>query len=391
MVGRESPFLRCQFPLFREIALHGGGSRSATGGLDRAVDRVLDRAVDRVVTGSLGALVQPPSSEQHRESQPVSVEVVTRPRGPRQKHRMPNPSKDFAESSKIQSNVAAAQRFQRCVGYCTAESYDFDRLSKSLQKLNRVPSLFFSEVIHVSLSRNPPDIETEEGDVFYFKDGCVVFWDVPHAQVLQIFEELKGFELGAYDKVTMYELYSEEMPFHYGRTPGLTPSGELILSNGQTNWGKTQASVLVPGVLSRHVPIATSLCSTHTKLHALSPPPCRNHPCHVPIEHAQDPRKAIMTTITRRLSPWSIATVVSTTVDMPMKGTGGDELRAWLGGGARRCSRKSHSATAFSAPSRWRCGPFVWHSLSLSLSLSLACSLARSLALSLSFIQWYSL
>jgi len=134
------------------------------------------------------------------------------------------------------------QRLQRCIAYCTAESYNFDQLLQSLQK-NRIPSLYFNEVIHVSLPRTPSSTEEydgQEGDVFYFKDGCVVFWDIPQPQVVALLAELASFEVSPYDRRTVVENYSEEMSFHYGKHAGLMPTGELVLSIGQQNWAKTQ-------------------------------------------------------------------------------------------------------------------------------------------------------
>jgi len=130
-----------------------------------------------------------------------------------------------------------------CVAYCTAESYNFDKLLQTLQK-NHFPSLFFSEVIHVSIpqssyNRDLVD-ERKEGDVFYFKDGCVVFWDVPHAEVSRILEELASFENGPYDPKVVYDSYTEEVDFTYGKHAGLTPQGELIVSTENHNGSKSQ-------------------------------------------------------------------------------------------------------------------------------------------------------
>uniref|UniRef100_A0A7S0QLH5 DUF155 domain-containing protein n=1 Tax=Cryptomonas curvata TaxID=233186 RepID=A0A7S0QLH5_9CRYP len=113
----------------------------------------------------------------------------------------------------------------------------------SLYKKNRIPSLYFNEVIHVSLPRTPSSTEEydgQEGDVFYFKDGCVVFWDIPQPQVVALLAELASFEVSPYDRRTVVENYSEEMSFHYGKHAGLMPTGELVLSIGQQNWAKTQ-------------------------------------------------------------------------------------------------------------------------------------------------------
>jgi hypothetical protein len=178
---------------------------------------------------------------------------VLRQRGPRQKFRnsstdadLPLPIQRTAKVDDSSRTVVSVttQRLQRCVAYCTAESYSFDQLLQSLQK-NRIPSLYFNEVIHVALPRAPSSIDEydgQEGDVFYFKDGCVVFWDIPQPQVVALLTELALFEVSPYDRRTVFENYSEEMGFHYGKHAGLMPTGELVLSIGQQNWAKTQVS-----------------------------------------------------------------------------------------------------------------------------------------------------
>jgi hypothetical protein len=177
---------------------------------------------------------------------------VVRQRGPRQKYRTASSNSDSGQRSVKDSPEAGrtvlsitAQRPQRCVAYCTAESYNFERLLQSLQK-NRIPSLYFSEVIHVSIPRAPPtheEFDGQEGDVFYFKDGCVVFWDIAHPHALQLLSELAPFEEGAYDRHMVFDMYSEEIGFHYGKHAGILPTGELVLSVGQNNWAKTQVCI----------------------------------------------------------------------------------------------------------------------------------------------------
>ena len=204
-----------------------------------------DTTIERVVGSAAKSMVPTPQLSEGEGS------AVVRQRGPRQKYRSVasddlQRSKDSSESSKTVLSITT-QRPQRCVAYCTAESYDFERLLQHLQK-HFIPSLYFSEVIHVSLPRAPathPEHHGQEGDVFYFKDGCVVFWDIAHPHALQLLGELAPFEAGAYERRVVFDAYSEEIGFHYGKQAGILPTGELVLSIGQHNWAKTQVRCLL--------------------------------------------------------------------------------------------------------------------------------------------------
>lgn len=226
--------------------------------------------------------VSDPSSEQSVVPAQIggsdgSEGAVLRQRGPRQKYRTASSTGDASQRSiKEPSDGRAvlagrihdltsvtAQRPQRCVAYCTAESYNFERLLQTLQK-NRIPSLYFSEVIHVTVPRAPTtheEYDGQEGDVFYFKDGCVVLWDIAHPQALHLLSELAPFEVGAYERRMVFDMYSEEIGFHYGKQAGILPTGELVLSIGQQNWAKTQVRIEDGADALQHPAAAPSSCS----------------------------------------------------------------------------------------------------------------------------------
>ncbi|EKX33490.1 hypothetical protein GUITHDRAFT_120340 [Guillardia theta CCMP2712] len=159
--------------------------------------------------------------------------LIARPRGPRQTIRSslsaPIPPPGMLANSKGSAS-------QRCVAYCTAEQFDWDGLLKVLQK-SMVPSIYFSEVIHVNLQESK---EASEGDVFFFKDGSLVFWAIPYDQATKILDLIEPYQIGAYHREDILDCYSEVIDFTYGKQAGLLPSGELILSVGQNNWAKAQ-------------------------------------------------------------------------------------------------------------------------------------------------------
>ena len=124
----------------------------------------------------------------------------------------------------------------RCVAYCTAETYKWDELLRALQK-DMVPSIYFSEVIHVSV---PNETMDEEGDVFFFRDGSMVLWDVCPARTRQLLATLEPFQVGSYERSDVLDTYSEAIEFTYGKLVGVLPTGEMVLSYGQSNWAKAQ-------------------------------------------------------------------------------------------------------------------------------------------------------
>lgn len=124
----------------------------------------------------------------------------------------------------------------RCVAYCTAETYKWDELLKALQK-DMVPSIYFSEVIHVSVAN---ETMQEEGDVFFFRDGSMVLWDVCPARTRRLLATIEPFQVGAYERSDVLDTYSEAIEFTYGKQAGVLPTGEMVLSYGQNNWAKAQ-------------------------------------------------------------------------------------------------------------------------------------------------------
>lgn len=55
------------------------------------------------------------------------------------------------------------------VAACTAESYDFSKLLPFLQKNYHLSPFICDEVLHVQML-------TKRGEVFFFKNGSLVFW-----------------------------------------------------------------------------------------------------------------------------------------------------------------------------------------------------------------------
>jgi uncharacterized Rmd1/YagE family protein len=107
-------------------------------------------------------------------------------------------------------------------------------LLKALQK-DMVPSIYFSEVIHVSIPNESFGEDRrgggggggggggavgQEGDVFFFRDGAMVLWDVSAHNTRLLFDTIQPLQVGAYARSQVMQTYSEAIDFTYGKQAG---------------------------------------------------------------------------------------------------------------------------------------------------------------------------
>ncbi len=93
----------------------------------------------------------------------------------------------------------------RCIGYCTAASYDIPRLFQFLQVSGS--SQIFRDAIHTQ----PKDEKGVKRDIFYFIYGVVVFWGFTDEEEKQQLTILKRFE-----KEPLPRAEIDEFSFSYG-------------------------------------------------------------------------------------------------------------------------------------------------------------------------------
>lgn len=72
----------------------------------------------------------------------------------------------------------------QCRTFCTADSYQMDKIYKALKNEN-VNLEKYRDVIHIPL---------EEGNIFFFSYGCVVFWQIDDEQINYVLKKIKVFE-----------------------------------------------------------------------------------------------------------------------------------------------------------------------------------------------------
>lgn len=70
----------------------------------------------------------------------------------------------------------------RCLAISTAETYDLDGLALALQGIGFIN--FYTDALHASY---------KEGDIFVFRYGCLVFWNIPTEEEVQFLDLLQRF------------------------------------------------------------------------------------------------------------------------------------------------------------------------------------------------------
>lgn len=94
----------------------------------------------------------------------------------------------------------------RCTGYCTASSYDLQKLYLSLQKQGGAAQLY-RDVLHLQMKED----KRIKGDIFYFSYGVVVLWGFSTEEEKEILHSLKEFDAEHIPKPEI-----DEFTFSYG-------------------------------------------------------------------------------------------------------------------------------------------------------------------------------
>jgi uncharacterized Rmd1/YagE family protein len=79
------------------------------------------------------------------------------------------------------------QSYQRCVSFCTADSYNLQGLAEFFREKGYLTRLL-RDVLHVSHVDNP-------GDLFFFSHGCLVSWGYQKAFEDKVQEYVKSFAI----------------------------------------------------------------------------------------------------------------------------------------------------------------------------------------------------
>ncbi|XP_037092687.1 required for meiotic nuclear division protein 1 homolog [Pollicipes pollicipes] len=127
------------------------------------------------------------------------------------------------------------------VAYSTAEEYSLEGLVRGLQEQNLYHPSAMSEdvhdVLHVAARYT---LGAEPREIYLFREGTVVFWNVPELERRSVLDFLRQFEEGSYDSATVEE-ESDSMPYSYTEVFNKTRlvNGRILLNmEGSTDLEK---------------------------------------------------------------------------------------------------------------------------------------------------------
>lgn len=84
--------------------------------------------------------------------------------------------------------------------YATAEEYDLEEILFALTKQDLyVTKKFYTEGENVLHVRSKYDVEPECRDIFYFREGSVVMWNLSEPEAQTVLRNLQQFEINPYD------------------------------------------------------------------------------------------------------------------------------------------------------------------------------------------------
>jgi uncharacterized Rmd1/YagE family protein len=113
------------------------------------------------------------------------------------------------------------QTIHHCIAVNTAAKYLWDELGTYLRKTHGAISYVAEEVIHVSYKAGA-------GEMFYFSDGCVVFWNVSSEDRAAALEELKQFEAAPREHEE-----EEEMEYTFQEMPSALKDDTVVIDSRQ--------------------------------------------------------------------------------------------------------------------------------------------------------------
>jgi uncharacterized Rmd1/YagE family protein len=109
---------------------------------------------------------------------------------------------------------------QPVIAACVAESFEFPRLLPFLQRHFILSPFICDDVLHVKIPSSKSDVFAHPGEIFFFRNGSLVFWsqDLPsqesalNALKTELIPQISQFNQSPYSKVDF-----EEMHFRFGQ------------------------------------------------------------------------------------------------------------------------------------------------------------------------------
>lgn len=84
--------------------------------------------------------------------------------------------------------------------FTTAEEYDLEQLMKGLEKQDLYESKFIENSSDVVVATAKYQVQNESRDIFFFREGSVVMWNVNDMESSNLLSFLKSYETDSYTK-----------------------------------------------------------------------------------------------------------------------------------------------------------------------------------------------
>lgn len=88
----------------------------------------------------------------------------------------------------------------RCISYCTARNYQISALSAFFKNQAEYKIKLYRDVLHVARLNKP-------GDLFFFPQGCALFWGLHRHEELSLLTLLKDFSISPLEKIEVDSFY----------------------------------------------------------------------------------------------------------------------------------------------------------------------------------------
>nr|XP_027216027.1 required for meiotic nuclear division protein 1 homolog isoform X5 [Penaeus vannamei] len=149
-------------------------------------------------------------------------------------------AKKRVQRKKKQASTESDEEWQ-VTAYATADEYDLNKLLDGLTHQGLYVSAGInpdaSDVLHMVATYR---VETENREIYFFREGSVVFWNVPEIERDNVLRFLKKYETGRYDEEAVEE-ECESLTYAYSDLPTKTRlvKDKIILNTeGQTDLEK---------------------------------------------------------------------------------------------------------------------------------------------------------
>ncbi|XP_002734214.1 required for meiotic nuclear division protein 1 homolog [Saccoglossus kowalevskii] len=122
-----------------------------------------------------------------------------------------------------------------CTAFSTAKQYNLEHLSFDLQahqlcRLSQMPQ-DVQDVLHMNIGDSEnEETDNEPGEIFFFREGSVVLWNVSDLKMKKVMRILSKHEINSYE-VALVNWENEQMAYRYSEQATKLSKGDIILNS----------------------------------------------------------------------------------------------------------------------------------------------------------------